>query len=335
MADRVIIVGVRRNRKRVPAAELCQMAGRVARSHTSKTANVDVVVGESEIDDMPSIFEAPQRFVIESLLDDTKELCFHLIPEIVQGRVGTILEAEQWYSRSLAAALGQKPNFLEVFSELLRLESVVQTNGRLVPTVLGNLCVRFYFSPYDIFAWKQNFTDVFDMELEEDDTSVAWAIANVPSERRQMDISKFRYIVYDYDDQIKSHGLEFDMGSLPMATLWWSAMGGTHITRMSGELARMRKDYGRIHQVFVVLNDYLHWDMTEFFDDLFLRFHYRIPQELVALCRISAISKNEAQQLHEIGVTSPDEIEDSLSVIEGSCSDRLVSKMKRLIHGFE
>ncbi len=333
MADRVIIVDIRRGNERIPPSELFQMAGRVARSHTSSVGYVDVVVGESEIDDVPSIFEQKDNFKIESVLGDTKEICFHLLPEVASGRVTTVEDADKWYSRSFSCFLGNIVDFNSIFDELVRLGVVVNNHGMLVITPVGMSCVRLYFSPYDVYAWRENFSTLFEFGMEEDDVPVAWALSNIPSERRPFDPTHFKHIMFDFNDQLD--GLDFNYGCLPMGAIWWSALGGTHITRVSGETERIKKDYNRIHEVLLCLNQSLKWDMLDFFESIKTRINYRVSKELVPLITIPCITKNEAQELYDMGVEKKEDIVDMMGVIEGSCNQVLVEKVKRIYDGVD
>ena len=118
MADVVIVVGTKRGKESVPVLEIKQMVGRAGRKHGGEAALANVIVEEDRIEDIRAGLEKGQNMDVRSSFGETDGLLFHLMPEIVSGKVEDVITAIRWFKRSLAASQGRKVNFGKLFDKL-------------------------------------------------------------------------------------------------------------------------------------------------------------------------------------------------------------------------
>jgi replicative superfamily II helicase len=333
MADRVIIVGARRAKERIPATEIKQMAGRAGRVQFGSDGIVDIIVGESDIDELQDDLDREESFEVHSIFGEKEELSFHLLPEIVNLKVRSLKEAQAWYNRSFNSLIGGESNLEEAIHDLLENNAIVENNGIYAATALGQISAQLYFSPVDVNAWKNNFDLIFNREIEENDVAVAWALATVHEERRKVDVSHYKMMVNDYGDQVSSLGLDISSGTLAMGVLWWNILGGPSMGRLKNDLDEIQKDFGRIHRALVMLNSmYAYWNKDQFLDNLQTQVRYKVPNYLVQLCKIEGVGKIGAYELYNMGIKDLEDCKNYRSDIESLDNQHLANSIKRALH---
>jgi len=131
---------------------------------------------------------------ITSQIADADSLAFHLVSEIAEGNVETYEDAVRWYVRSLAfhqklfdkgSMQWDSPDALvtDVLDRLLRCGALkIDTQKRMSPTAIGKVASWFYFSPFDIASWVDNFKTI--LKGKPSSADIAWAVGNTASARK-------------------------------------------------------------------------------------------------------------------------------------------------------
>jgi len=304
MSDRVIIVGATRGHEKVSAFELAQMLGRSGRTQRGKPCMADIIVGEEDSE----LLSRPDAFKVTSHLTEADSLAFHILPEIGLGRVADTVLAEQWYSRSLGAAQGNKPNFLKILKYLEQISAVQRdgSSGGYSITEMGKLSVSFYFRPAIVNGWAKNFGEIFRMGLETDDLAIAWALGGV-SQSVSGYFGDNNFLAEECKNRMPRN-LSIEDGHLVSTVLWWSAIGGPPAGKMRGQMLQLRFDFSRINNVLRGLNKLKHWEKAQFFEDLAVRVQKGIPSHLIELCQ-HGLSKSKADGAYNIGIRTIADLE--------------------------
>ena len=333
MADKVIVVGVKRGNERVPSSEIMQMIGRAGRRHDGGTCHADIIVEEDYLADIEADMVSDTSFEVNSHIGTPEALAFHLLPDICDEEVTTLEGVKKWHSKTFGAFQGQKGVF-DPALDLLRASGAIQdTPDGFVATKLGHIASKLYFNPADIRAWQENFSMVFDMGLETDDLAIAWALGNVPVTRMAGDFGKHWEVVSDCKGNIPP-GLDTLEGSTTTIVLWWSAIGGPSVGKMRNQMLSLRDDFGRIHKALLNLDeDVAHWEKEDFFNDLRNRVYRGIPSFLAELCKIPGITKNRADYLYNAGVRDRDDIVEMADSLEGEVDDKFLDVLKAVANG--
>jgi len=295
VADRVIVVGVRRGGSLIRASELQQMTGRAGRRHGGE-ATVELIVDEKDaalVEDMLS----EDAVDVQSTFSDPDMVATALMPEIDRGTVTDAVSAKAWCARSMCA----EPAVEQAIELLCETEAVIAENGSLRSSAVGTCAARYYFHPADVAAWKNNFSCLFELGLEDDEAATAWALGNVPFDRIVGDVSRQKECVADCRHRIPI-GLETMSGSLLNVFSWWSLMGGPPAGSIRPACIERRKQFGRYKAALRGLNDAYRWDSEDFLDEVELRVRKNIGPHLVPLCRFSGITKTKAEFLYDLGV---------------------------------
>jgi hypothetical protein len=314
MADRIIIVGVKRGNERVPVSELFQMAGRGGRKHGG-TCEAHFVIEDDEYDNVVAEMEDNPDFTVLSTMDSPETLAFHLLPEICDSRVNTLEDAHGWYARSLGCYQGKIPKLDKALEMLVSTGAIENKLDDFIPTGCGKIASHFYFHPLDICDWRNNFNNIFEMGLECSDEAIAWALGSTSYTRISGDFGKYWHIVGELKDNLPL-GLKLREGTTITATLWWSAIRGIPVGKMKNQVVGLRDNFSRIHAALLQLDeDVCHWNRKDFFNELLARVQKGIPQDLVELCRLPGITKGRAAYLCEMGIHNATELKESLDNI--------------------
>ena len=337
MADRVIVVGATRGRQRVPTLEIKQMVGRAGRRHSQDACRATVVVSEENVAEVEAEMDQNESFVVRSSLCDSESLAFHVLPEIVSGRVIGLESAKKWYARSLARFQNHESdpdgNFDLAFGLLEKFEAIERSDDKVKPTKMGEISSRLYLHPADVWAWRRNFTAIFDLGIEDDDLAVSWAMGTVPVMRMRGDFGKYWPVVEECKGNIPL-GLDIVPGTVITVTLWWYVLGGPPVGNMRSQAMALYKDAGRICRALAWINrDVEDWDMEKFFQELETRCLKRIPSDLAELCKLPKISKGRARFLYNMGIMNVETISESLKNLKGEIDDSFYQALKDISDG--
>ena len=305
MADRVIVVGVTRAGSKVPISQIRQMIGRAGRDHYGPAAFAEIIIEDEEAD-IEEELDNPESVIVSSHLAEVDRVVFHIMPEISSARVRDIQTAERWFSRSFGSFTGAEIDFEGVF-ERLQEEDVVSWDGRYVTSKgVGDVASTFYFHPFDVAAWRDNFSRLFSDGLEIYDEAVAWALGNVFHFRVSGSFGNRREVIEEFKNRLPL-GLESRNGSLITGIVWWYITGGPPIGYMRNQALAFREDFGRVLKVLMFLNHEMDWDMSDFFSDLEFRVKKALPSDLLELCKLG-IPKGQAACLYNMGVTGGNDL---------------------------
>jgi replicative superfamily II helicase len=333
MADKVIVVGVKRGNERVSSSEIMQMIGRAGRKHDGGTCQAEIIVESDCYSDVESEMVSDTSFDVKSHIGSPEWLAFHVLPDICENLVTTPEKMQEWYSKTLGAFQGQKGYFDQAIALLRASEAILDTPEGFVATSLGKIASRLYFNPADVKAWKDNFSIVFETCLETDDLAIAWALGNVPITRMAGDFGKHWEVVSDCKGNIPP-GLEIMEGSTTTIVLWWSAIGGPSVGKMRNQMLNLRDDFGRIHKALIELDkEVAHWEREDYFNELKQRVAKGIPSFLSDLCKIPGITKSRADYLYNAGVRDRSDIVEMADSLEGEVDSSFLEVLKAVANG--
>lgn len=326
MADRVIIVGLRRGGSLVPSSEIRQMMGRAGRDHNEK-AIVELIVDEK---DEGRIYEllGEGSMTVRSSLSNADILATSLMPEIYKRNVKSVESAMVWCSRSFC----KNPAVEEALEILYEVDAIKEINGVIEATSIGACAAKYYFHPADVFGWWTNFTYLFEMGLENDELAPAWALGNVAYERIIGDLGERRGIASECHSKLP-FGIDIMKGSVINVISWWYLMGGPSPGAIRLGCLERRKGFGRYKSALIYLNKHAGWEMEDFFDELDLRIRKGLPPELVPLCKLEGINKSRASYLYSLGIKCHEDFEFALNKLDEVDDDfrEAVKKVARRI----
>lgn len=323
MADRVVIVGLRRGGSLIKASELRQMMGRAGREH-GEGAVVELIVDSSDegaVDEMLG----DGATMVESSLSNPDMLAMALMPEIDRGKVFDRASAEEWCSRSFCPS----PPVGGALELLREVQAVAQKEGRMEATPVGSCAAKLYFHPADVHAWWRNFSEVFELGLEGHEMAPAWALGNIPFDRVVGDLGKRRGLATECRERLP-FGLDVMEGSLINVLSWWYLTGGPSPGAIRPACLERRRGFGRHRAALDLLNRAAGWGMEDFFDELELRVRKGITPDLVPLCRHEGISKARASYLKGLGVTSVDGLASLVGRLDEEIDDDFRETIERI-----
>ena len=253
------------------------------------------------------------------------------LSDIYNGFISTVSELQEWYGRSFLSFCKHDVNLNAAIKVLVELEAIVVQGYKMATTKLGDIAAQLYFHPADIYAWKENFTEIFDRGLEQDVVAVCWALSHVPSEHMRLDFSKYWHYVDEFKDLTGAIDLDVE-GTIGAGLLWWSILGGPSLGRFGNLIRERQEDFGRIHKALKILDDFKGWNQSEFIDDLLIRVRNRIPECLVNLCKLKGIGKSLAYELYNMGIQDIDDMQNQAEMIKIMGSPQLIQAMRGLVH---
>ena len=319
-ARNVIIVGCHRGLDEVHEYDLIQMAGRAGRYGIDDKGFVFLLLPDDSYDYWFQKFQNPRP--IQSTLDRPEVLAFHAISEIDIGEIKDPGYLQRWFNRSFASR--QSPMSIEqanfTFEQLVEMEMIQVANlPRPKVSGLGKVCSWLYFSPFDVYSWYKNISEVHTNGhlTDNPDMALAYSLSNVPE-------FDYGYIPKDCQDEVEPlqkilrnqfgyHRLLEGTGAYFLGVL--AALEGrekedTPISALTTGRS-IKWDIRRITQA-IKLIDSMHadWKLEPIWKTLPLRVQYGVSAEISELCRIPGVGGMRAKKLWNKGFHSIEDVAD-------------------------
>lgn len=327
-ARRVIILGVHRGLDEVATYDISQMVGRAGRPAFDPVGDAYVLLPEKTYDMHKERIRKPQLIQSQMLAtagsgEHHKVLAFHLVSEIHQETIKNREDVHHWYKRSLACFQANEldESIVDHTMDLLKkCGAVWEEDGQYTVTSIGKIASLFYFSPFDVSDLKKNFNQLFENSKQDDDLSLAVALANIDTHRFGIVSKAEREEMSMFANQVhqacgKGNVME---PAIKIAFIYHQMMNGVNNPIFASLTRGLHFDFPRLNQVLQAIDGFTgHWEKTSWFRQMQLRVTYGVKGPMVELCQLPHIGKVRATKLWKAG------LRDMLSIIN---SPELVRK---------
>lgn len=307
-ARRVIILGIHRGNELVESYNITQMVGRSGRLGIDPMGDAYILLPNSEARVQMDRLKMPQK-IVSKLIENPKNLAFHLVSEIYQGEISNFDDIKKWYERSLAHHQSKHlgDTMLKVlFDDLKKYEIVYENDGVLEVSSVGKVSSIFYCCPFDIASLRRNMYFLFKNGAESNDLKIAVALANTDGNRMLISNTAEKSEIKPFDIKLQRElGQEYKFlteGSKKAALAYYNLLNGTNSMALAGFQRGIQSDFERLEQVLCALDSMSgKWNKSNFFRELGKRIKHGVPSHLVQLCQIPNIGKMRAKKLWDLG----------------------------------
>lgn len=315
---RVIILGIHRGISEISPLSVHQMCGRAGRAKYDKVGDAYVLLPAKTYDYQKSRIKILPN-VESKMLSDIggihKNLCFHLVSEIVNEGIKDRNDVKYWYKRSFASLQSMEIEDVIVNNsiDVLKKLGVIweEEDGILTPGAMAKISSLFYYSPFDIVNLRNNFNVLFDNSWEDNDYLLSFALGNIDTHRMGIVSKAEKESMSKYAKKIEElfTGNEIKESAIKAGYAYFSLMNGMHNDIMYGYMKQLELDFPRTNAVLQAIDSFCgKWNKKEWFGELELRIQYGVRSNLLPLCRLPNIGKTRAQKLFDAGITSPNSI---------------------------
>lgn len=344
-ARRVIILGVHRGLDEVATYDIWQMVGRAGRPAFDPVGDAYVLLPEKTYDMHKERIRKPQLIqsqMLTAMGEHHKVLAFHLVSEIHQETIKNREDVHHWYKRSLACFQSHEldEHIVDHTMELLKkCGAVWEEDGQYTVTSIGKIASLFYFSPFDVSDLKKNFTQLFDNNKQEDDLSLAIALANIDTHRFGIVSKTEREEMSMFAGQVRQAiGKDAVMEPVvKVAYAYHQMMNGISNPIFVSLTRGLHFDFPRLNQVLQAIDGFTgKWQKTNWFRQMQLRVTYGVKGPMVTLCQLPHIGKVRATKLWKAGIRdmlavigSPEMVR-KITGLKGTEVDEILAKAKDL-----
>jgi len=306
LADRVIILDVRRANEELRPRDIQQMIGRAGRKHGGETADVHFVLQNMDVHRWKSKLDNPGSYEIRSNLNDVSIFAFHVISHIVRGLITDKESFYGWYDRTLDKFQRQSrgeesPKYEDVAKELHSTGSAEynEETGKIKPKPLGKICAAYYFSPYDVRDWFKNICELHRRDLMFNDAAQAWALANIES-AMEWDNDILRKNAESINDQILVNRLPVRKGITAKLLATDCALSGKRPRCDLPVFYSVKNDMARVLTAWEAIGKVSKralGDITSFVETMQIRQKHGVPTRYTRLIKLPGIGKTTARTL--------------------------------------
>lgn len=321
----VIICGVTRGMNEVDELDILQMAGRSGRFGLDPKGDCYLICDDER--KWRHIINNPRK-VISTLIDEGV-LGFHILAEIKVGGVYDKVTLKNWFDRSLARIQNKVDDKLvdDVLARLIKM-NMIEPEGRYKTTWLGDISVKLYYHPTDIFHWYVNFSKINTANAWDSDLVISWALGSTPS-------FQLGYVPRDAVDRVNNYMHHLKTTKCFNGNTFQSVIASDLYDLLTGNDKRyfvkgIQFDIDRILNAVKMMNGTKRWGQDGFFKALGLRIKYGIGKELIELCQLPGIGAIRAKKLYDAGIKRMSDVENvRLSKLSTIIGKELANDVKR------
>jgi len=342
-ADSVILVGLHRGLNNLIANQdvhqMCGRAGRVGK--TSKPEGHSyILVPHLDTDKFiawcDKISDIKSRMILKNEEENDEGLqvlCFHIIAEVLGGYITEETSLLKWYERTLARYQGVELSLDDaklLLDTLEKIKMVKKTElGTYQCTGLGKVSAYLYYSPFDIYGWYKNFLRLKIDNIELNDVTLGWALANIDSfdigyvpQPAQMDAERYR-------DKLRNYGLDTKNQIHICAAAHHLLAGTENFPAPLLPFKRMiQADYGRINQALSMIDNlYARFGYKETWEQLSWQIRYGIGKHLIELVKLPQIGAKRANSLYDNGIKTKEDFLKKSQICRGVIGSILYDKI--------
>lgn len=352
-ARRVVIMGTYRGIRTIDSMDIIQMYGRSGRLGIDPKGDAYVLVPASKFDDE---VERLSNIGIRSVLEQERDLQFHLCCEIYRGRIHDRKEAREWWNRTFAYSL-QAATWKGSAADALLAKCLrwLVTNGfitedavsrQFATTKLGQISAQMYSYCDDVLQWKERFTLLIKRDGWANDPACAMALVH-PSQVAGADyVSRAdKAEVDDYKQQVTPEVEEFlgsqeednpdellsQVGFKDSEFKFARYIHSCMVDKPDAETSQIRGQVERWMEILKYMVVVLKWPKTtsDEFDILALRLQLGVKREHAELVRVEGVARARAAQLFELGIKNAKDIVDRPSLVVNAFGEKIA---KKIIH---
>jgi helicase len=330
-AKNVIITGVHRGLNEVDQLDIVQMSGRAGRFGIDTSGHVYLIVPQGTTEEWKEVFRNPRP--VKSVLKNHSVLAFHILAEIQNREITDAKSLLNWYSRTLAYHQGEEFTIEDaqaLLDDLEKMEMVVNRNSYYALTGLGRVSSWLYISPYDIYNYYKNFSQVFESG-NVDDMSIAWAMTDIPTNDYGYTPKDVAKEVEDLIWKLRNRGIKASTAAHFSLAAYKCLTGeepeeGT----LKADMRAIKYDIGRTAQALYLIDEqHAKWERKDFWKTLTSRVTYGIPEEMVELVKIPGVGGVRAKKLWDAGLHSISAVANNRSKLERVFGSDLGVKLYR------
>jgi replicative superfamily II helicase len=343
-ARRVVILGVHRGLTEVESYDILQMIGRSGRLGIDPMGDAYILVPESREREYRAKYSKAGKIesrLLEKESSKYKTLAFHLVSEIHHGNIETTDDVHDWYKRSLGyfqnKSLDQKvvDDTLDV---LKKCGAIAFEDDKWAIRPIGKVSSMFYFSPFDTSDLYFNFKNLFADKKENDDLSIAMALANIDGQRMGI-VTKFeKEEIKAFQSQINITGRTYMEGAMKAGFCYFNLLNGVASQACSMFQRSLQYDFARISQILQALDSFGgRGEKNSFYKNLEGRIVNGVPTHLVDLCRVPNIGKVRANRLFAKGIKTIDDLAQmslenfkSVANIKGDMAEQILKDARKI-----
>jgi hypothetical protein len=286
MTEHVVIVGASRAGEMVDQTEIRQMIGRCGRR---SDGIVDIIV-ESEYRHALEYSLKAGFTVRSSFMDSVSDIAFHLLPEMVSGRIRDEDDASKWFSRSLSHSVSSDAGMLSMAIEFLREHKAI---SGMSPTTIGRVSAFYYLYPENVEAMRSNLNCIVENHLTEYDVAPAWLLGNVPRDFKVTVTSKLQPRM---DCFLESVPMELTSSLPERVFVWHSIMGGIPAGPCRHQALSCRNNYPRISAALKSLAATEEIVCHEFLEEMDVRVNKNVRHDVVKYLSSGNGTKGDAMR---------------------------------------
>jgi replicative superfamily II helicase len=314
-ARRVVVYGVTRGPSDVHAIDIHQECGRAGRKGLDEKGDAYIFIKEDNFWRHRERIEAPAY--VESQMSRPKVMAFHLVSEIERKNVKTSADIQRWFRRSLSSFQGTSlglDKVHETVEMLIRVGAIRKApGGEYECTSTGRVAAWFYHSPFDIAAWRENFTGVFRNGENPDDFDLAWATVATDTtiNRGYPPTKEFAEIGAVYQDMCADRGYTFHPHAVQKAAIVHQYLSGADLEESSqSRIYEFKRDVPRLVGTLKTLGEMsgLYKPSDAFWDTFEIRLSSGVSREMLPLVEMDGVGRVRAKKLFEAGIRSYEDV---------------------------
>ena len=301
MIDKVVVCGIRRANKLLPASDVAQMIGRAGRSFT-RSGEAIILVPSDDCESADDILNKPSPPII-SVMDEVDNVAFHVLPEIVFQRVNDEASFRRWYEKTLAFSQGNDIVWQDVVNYFIENGCICFFNEKVVASELGKVSSKFYFKPSRVKRLQDNLGEIVADGNVLNSHALSWCLAFDSVQSGQVD----EYAIGEYKSAVSSLGYFFE-GCLLHGYIYYCLLEGMRPKWLNYAINSEWGDFDRLIHACKKISELNGWEIIGSLETALLACKKRAGLALAGIMRGTGIdNKKLAYEMKELGIAGKED----------------------------
>ena len=216
----------------------------------------------------------------------------------------------------------------EIKNGSTNIDSIIkEDHNGLVSTRLGDVAIKMYYSPFDIFQMFKNGWRASNAGFT--DEEVCLMFGDIPSEQRD-------YLLQEEKEIYQNLVSTLNVDSLPghiMVAAWLALEGSKTSGSLTANVRNFRFDIERkITAIKLIDANIARWNQKSLWETLELRFKYGIPEEIIELVKIPGVGGATAKKLYKNGICNLEDLRNETRPLHNLVAPQFANKIKQFLN---
>ena len=321
MIDKVILYDIKCGKNYISTLEARQILGRAGRTYNKfEQGQTYIFCKEDQLDKANQYYYGDDNTVNSNLID-VDMISFHILPDILNNKIKSILDIKIWFEHTLSFVQGNNIDENKIYQHLIHNECIDQ-NFNI--TQIGKLSISYYYSPNRIKVLKEKLLYLLTLE-DYSLMSFAWVFSYYKGQ------NKIFHPLYElFSQQVSSK--YYLNGQFNDFFTYYLILNNKSIKKIGSLIGKTRKDFSRLLGLTKKLSKIINVNIDKYLKLIETMLYYRVSIDGAQLMHdIDCYDVNIIRKLLQIQVHNYKQLEYNIDFINNFFESKISDVCNKIV----